>query len=697
MRGRNVFDPSAVQRLADSRGARKSPVLLPPPAPTPGREEHPYVGSLLWRGLTLLIETAEGEDRSGPGWRVTMPAHYGEVAGTISALDGDPVDVFVGPDLGAPMAFVVHQKHPGTQAIDEDKVVIGVASAADAEALYRSAYTAGGFFHGLTAWPAEELANLLRAGGTIPRLDRPSAIAERLAKAQGETVLVMVDGKQRAGTITGVGGMGLTVDVGGQSVKAAHGTYQWAQVGEELGDDDDSSESVSTSESVSAATWGDGLEFADAPFKLPPGWATMGPAERVDAAADWTVVQAEMARRYPIEIEPGYSIASQAGRYFAEAVTAGWIDQTNAGRATKAVTEVARALAMAQVAPITAAVIIADVAQKILHQEVEAWRARQADRGARHIHAGMMHLAAILDAMEIAAGPRAAALIAWVSHDMAYTLPATRAGALDDALHPRASANLWRAQCAASWAMREAVSALLGDEPVSVPAAWIEGHARLDIEAGDPVASAFRMEGATHLWATKAMEDLAAAETARDCIARLRFLGPSKQGETLAVRLARRLAGAARGLKDCRPQAAAADAWASAESDGWVQPEPGGLQGHLVGMDWSPATRTLTMRVGECPTRDVLDRVFGADEPTAHARKVFGTKASLGLNDKLEVGGEQIRLVILATGDTYQNTPAQAEFARVVEVAEQQWAAVEAIPDRSVSAFAAYGYATVED
>ncbi len=693
MRGVNVFDPSAVQRLADGSGARKGPALLPPPAPTPDREEHPYVGSLLWRGLTLLIETAEGEDRSGPGWRVTMPAHYGEVAGTISALDGDPVDVFVGPNLDAPMAFVVHQKHPGTQAIDEDKIIIGVANATEAEALYRSAYTAGGFFHGLTAWPAEELANLLRAGGTVPRLDRPSAVEQRLAKAQGETVLVLVDGKQQAGRVTGVGGMGLTVEVGGKSIKAAHGTYQWPQVGEELGEDDDSSESsVSTSASVSAATWGEGLDYADREWKRPPGWATMDTGDRVAAAADWQAVQAEMAARYPIEIEPGFSMASQAARFFAEATTAGWIDQVNADRAVRTINELARALHQVQLAPITAAVILADAAQKVLHQEVEALRARQADRGARHIHAGMMHLGAILDAMEVLPEQKAAAFMTWISHDLAYTLPAARAGDLPDALHPAASALLWTRQTTASWAMREAATALLGDAWIA-PSAWIEGHARTDIEAGDPVASAFRMEGATHLWVTKAMEDVADATTAREAIARLRFCGPG--APQYAPRLARKLAGAAREMKTSWPQAAAADAWACTESDGWVQPEPGGLQGHLVGLDWNPATRTLTARVGDCPTRTALDVVFGADGPTQQARKVFGAKATLS-NDRLEVGGEDMRLVVLSTGDSYEPTPAQQRFVRALEVAEEQWTAIEAIPDRSVKTLATYGYASLE-
>lgn len=697
MRGRNVFDSDAVRLRAESfrlrAEPRKSPALLPPPAPTPERAEHPYVGSLLWRGLTLLIETAAGEDRTGPGWRVTMPAHYGEVAGTISALDNDPVDVFVGPNLDAPVAFVVHQKHPGTQAIDEDKVIIGVESAAEAEALYRSAYTSGGFFHGLTAWPADELANLLRAGGTIPRLDRPAAVNDRLAKAVGETVLVMVDGKQRAGTVAAIGGAGLTVEVGGQKVKAAHGTYQWAQVGEELEDEDDTSESsVSTSGSVSAATWGGGLDFADAEWAEPPGWATMGPRERMEACAVWALVRAEMDARYPIEITPDFSIASQAARYFSEAATAGWIDQVNADRATRVTNELTRALHRVQLAPITAAVIVADAAQKVLHQEVEAWRDREADRGARHIHAGMVHLGAILDAMEVGPAEKAAALMTWISHDLAYTLPATRQGKLPDSMHPATSARLWALQAEASWAMREAVAALLGDS-AAAPAAWIEGHARTDIEAGDLVASAFRVEGATHLWITKAMEDVADADGAREAIARLRFCGPGAPES--APRLARKLAGAARDMDTSRPQAAAADAWACTEADGWVQPEPGGLQGHLVGLDWNPATRILTARVGACPTRTALDLVFGADVPTQHARRVFGPKASL-TSDRIEIGGEQVRLVVVATEDSYEPTPGQQRLARALEIAEEQWTAIQAIPDRSVQRLAIYGYASLE-
>ena len=173
---------AALQRLL-----MLSPPDLGPP-PTPNREEHPYEGTLNWRGLRILVEnkagsTRSGVDPNGKPWSIRMQAHYGEFEGS-QGTDGDPLDVYVGPHLDAPVAYVVHQKVPGTNLDDEDKVIVGVDGLDQARALYRAHYNKAGFWGGCTRWPAEELAAAIRAGHVRgKKLDAPSWVRRRLGKA----------------------------------------------------------------------------------------------------------------------------------------------------------------------------------------------------------------------------------------------------------------------------------------------------------------------------------------------------------------------------------------------------------------------------------------------------------------------------------------------------------------------------------
>lgn len=162
-------------------------VRLGPP-PERNRRDHPYQGTVEIPGLpTILVENARGSTRSGVGldgkpWSTTMEDHYGEFEGT-RGMDGDPVDVFVvhDGDVEATTAYVVHQKVPGTQRPDEDKVVVGASSAEEAERVFRRNYDKGGFFHGITPWPVEELAAYLKTRGHRgKRLDSPERVRAML-------------------------------------------------------------------------------------------------------------------------------------------------------------------------------------------------------------------------------------------------------------------------------------------------------------------------------------------------------------------------------------------------------------------------------------------------------------------------------------------------------------------------------------
>lgn len=145
-------EPKGLIPVQESAGAVMDPGLEPPPEPN--RKEHPFVGVLRFQGLTIDVENARGSYREGKGWRSFMHAHYGElrevegVDGHVLGADGDRLDVYVGPDLQADLVVVVQQVKPDTGAYDEDKVMLGFGSVAEAVSTYRLQYDQPGFFGG---------------------------------------------------------------------------------------------------------------------------------------------------------------------------------------------------------------------------------------------------------------------------------------------------------------------------------------------------------------------------------------------------------------------------------------------------------------------------------------------------------------------------------------------------------------------
>ena len=106
------------------------------------RKEH-----LSFHGLPVSIETPkgaarEGKSANGKTWRCTMPADYGYIKRTEGA-DGDHLDVFVGPDRGSRMAFLINQNDHRTSKFDEHKAILGTTSERQAVALYCAAFSDG--------------------------------------------------------------------------------------------------------------------------------------------------------------------------------------------------------------------------------------------------------------------------------------------------------------------------------------------------------------------------------------------------------------------------------------------------------------------------------------------------------------------------------------------------------------------------
>ena len=126
---------------------------------------HAYV-----QGLDVSIETPKGTERTGTNpdtgrrWKSIMPWDYGYLRRTRPGADGEPVDVFLGPDLESEIVFVVDQVS-SANVFDEHKAMIGWKSKEKARDAYRSAYPSGWRVGPITAMTMENFRAWLKDGG----------------------------------------------------------------------------------------------------------------------------------------------------------------------------------------------------------------------------------------------------------------------------------------------------------------------------------------------------------------------------------------------------------------------------------------------------------------------------------------------------------------------------------------------------
>lgn len=104
-------------------------------------------GRVSVNGHEIAIENPKGSERTGldsngDRWSVKMPVDYGYLEGTRGA-DGEPIDVYVGPDHDATFVYVVDQVDPTTRAFDEHKVMLGFKNELEAVRAYDKAFSDG--------------------------------------------------------------------------------------------------------------------------------------------------------------------------------------------------------------------------------------------------------------------------------------------------------------------------------------------------------------------------------------------------------------------------------------------------------------------------------------------------------------------------------------------------------------------------
>jgi hypothetical protein len=120
-------------------------------------------------GFKISIENPKdsyrrGVSPDGKKWETLMTSDYGYLCGT-EAIDGDHVDVFLGPKAKtAEYVHIVDQVEPGTNVFDEHKCMIGWDSIAEAKKAYLSNYEEGWKGCGaITTVPMEEFKKWVRS------------------------------------------------------------------------------------------------------------------------------------------------------------------------------------------------------------------------------------------------------------------------------------------------------------------------------------------------------------------------------------------------------------------------------------------------------------------------------------------------------------------------------------------------------
>ena len=134
-------------------------------------------GSFWWNGREISIENPRGSVRSGMSsdgrrWAVQMPCHYGYIRRTVSAADGDAVDVMIGPHPESDLVCVVDQQKPGGR-FDEHKAVLGCRNVDEARRLYLACYSAGWTgLKSITPMTRHQFFEWLKSGDTGKPIDR---------------------------------------------------------------------------------------------------------------------------------------------------------------------------------------------------------------------------------------------------------------------------------------------------------------------------------------------------------------------------------------------------------------------------------------------------------------------------------------------------------------------------------------------
>lgn len=102
-------------------------------------------GRIIFKQIPIMVENPKGSVRWGIGqnglkWMNKLNNHYGYISGTVGN-DFDPIDVFIGDDLGSSKVFVINQGFNGL--FDEHKIMLGFSDINSAREAFLKNYEKG--------------------------------------------------------------------------------------------------------------------------------------------------------------------------------------------------------------------------------------------------------------------------------------------------------------------------------------------------------------------------------------------------------------------------------------------------------------------------------------------------------------------------------------------------------------------------
>lgn len=143
------------------------------------------------QGIPVAIENKPGSvrsgvDKDGEKWETKMRVPYGYIKGTKGA-DGEEVDAFVGPKKDAKDAYVVHQHKPDGKGYDEDKIMLGFPSKAEAKKTFLQHYDDPKFLGPISRVSMERLKELVATKKKLVKISQVSyrALLDEIRRCGG--------------------------------------------------------------------------------------------------------------------------------------------------------------------------------------------------------------------------------------------------------------------------------------------------------------------------------------------------------------------------------------------------------------------------------------------------------------------------------------------------------------------------------
>lgn len=121
----------------------------------------------MFQGIPISVENREGSVRKGVGpdgpWQTKMQRPYGYIRGTKKlGMDGQELDVFLGPDEQAKFAYLIMTKTPPAfQKDDELKIMLGYSSPDKAKKSFLQHFDNPKFFGRMKIVSMEKLQGML--------------------------------------------------------------------------------------------------------------------------------------------------------------------------------------------------------------------------------------------------------------------------------------------------------------------------------------------------------------------------------------------------------------------------------------------------------------------------------------------------------------------------------------------------------